>query len=80
MGITFGDYLIDSGYYDITPEQEREIEAREDRRLARMSRPQTPQEWLKKYDAILEEGRGLTAREWDHYGELERTVQRETSR
>ena len=30
MGITFGDYLIDSGYYDITPEQEREIEAREE--------------------------------------------------
>ena len=29
MGITFGDHLIDSGYYDITPEQEREIEARE---------------------------------------------------
>ncbi|MGY3359718.1 hypothetical protein ACVWZK_006381 [Bradyrhizobium sp. GM0.4] len=27
MGITFGDHLIDSGYYDITPEQEREIEA-----------------------------------------------------
>jgi hypothetical protein len=24
MGITFGDYLIDSGYYEITPEQERE--------------------------------------------------------
>jgi hypothetical protein len=24
MSITFGDYLIDSGYYDITPEQERE--------------------------------------------------------
>lgn len=22
MSITFGDYLIDSGYYDITPEQE----------------------------------------------------------
>jgi len=30
MGITFGDRLIDSGYYDITPEQEREIEAREE--------------------------------------------------
>lgn len=30
MGITFGDHLIDSGYYDITPEQEREIEAREE--------------------------------------------------
>jgi hypothetical protein len=30
MGITYGDYLIDSGYYDITPEQEREIEAREE--------------------------------------------------
>jgi len=30
MGITFGDYLIDSGHYDITPEQEREIEAREE--------------------------------------------------
>jgi hypothetical protein len=30
MGITFGDYLIDSGYHDITPEQEREIEAREE--------------------------------------------------
>jgi hypothetical protein len=29
MGITFGDYLIDSGYYDITPEQERERDARE---------------------------------------------------
>jgi hypothetical protein len=28
MGITFGDHLIDSGYHDITPEQEREIEAR----------------------------------------------------
>lgn len=25
MGITFGDHLIDSGYYDITPEQERAI-------------------------------------------------------
>lgn len=24
MGITFGDHLIDSGYFDITPEQERE--------------------------------------------------------
>lgn len=30
MGITFGDYLIDSGYHDITPEQEREIWAREE--------------------------------------------------
>lgn len=29
MGITFGDHLIDSGYYDITPEQEREIAAHE---------------------------------------------------
>lgn len=29
MSITYGDYLIDSGYYDITPEQEREIEASE---------------------------------------------------
>lgn len=26
MGITYGDHLIDSGYYDITPEQEREAE------------------------------------------------------
>lgn len=24
MAITYGDHLIDSGYYDITPEQERE--------------------------------------------------------
>lgn len=30
MGITYGDHLIDSGYHDITPEQEREIEAREE--------------------------------------------------
>lgn len=30
MGITYGDHLIDSGYYDITPEQEREIWAREE--------------------------------------------------
>jgi len=30
MGITFGDHLIDSGYHDITPEQEREFEAREE--------------------------------------------------
>ena len=30
MAITYGDHLIDSGYYDITPEQEREIEAREE--------------------------------------------------
>ena len=30
MGITYGDHLVDSGYYDITPEQEREIEAREE--------------------------------------------------
>lgn len=30
MGITYGDYLIDSGRNDITPEQEREIEAREE--------------------------------------------------
>jgi hypothetical protein len=31
MGITYGDHLIDSGYCDITPEQERDIEAREER-------------------------------------------------
>ncbi len=30
MGITYGDHLIDTGYHDITPEQEREIEAREE--------------------------------------------------
>lgn len=30
MGITYGDHLFDGGYYDITPEQEREIEERED--------------------------------------------------
>jgi hypothetical protein len=30
MAITFGDRLIDSGHYDITPEQEREAEAREE--------------------------------------------------
>lgn len=30
MGITYGDHLIDTGYYDITPEQEREEEAREE--------------------------------------------------
>jgi hypothetical protein len=30
MGITYGDYLIDSGHHDISPEQEREIEAREE--------------------------------------------------
>jgi len=30
MGITYGDHLIDSGHYDITPEQEREIWAREE--------------------------------------------------
>lgn len=30
MGITYGDHLIDSGHNDITPEQEREIEAREE--------------------------------------------------
>lgn len=28
MGITYNDYLIDSGHYDITPEQERELDAR----------------------------------------------------
>lgn len=28
MAITFGDHLLDSGHYDITPEEEREIEAR----------------------------------------------------
>jgi len=30
MGITYGDHLLDSGHHDITPEQEREIEAREE--------------------------------------------------
>ena len=30
MGITFGDRLIDAGYYEISPEQERELEAREE--------------------------------------------------
>jgi len=30
MAITYNDRLIDSGYYDITPEQEREMEAREE--------------------------------------------------
>jgi hypothetical protein len=32
MGITYGDHLIDSGYYDITPEQEREMESEDIRR------------------------------------------------
>lgn len=30
MGITYGDHLINIGANDITPEQEREIEAREE--------------------------------------------------
>lgn len=30
MAITYSDRLIDAGHYDITPEQEREIEAREE--------------------------------------------------
>lgn len=30
MAISYGDRLIDSGHYDIAPEQEREIEAREE--------------------------------------------------
>lgn len=30
MSITFGDHLMDIGYYDITHEQERELEAREE--------------------------------------------------
>jgi len=30
MGITYGDHLIDSGHHEITPEQERELEAREE--------------------------------------------------
>lgn len=30
MGITYGDHLIDSGYRELTPEQEREREAREE--------------------------------------------------
>lgn len=30
MAITYGDRLIDGGYFDITPEQERELEAREE--------------------------------------------------
>lgn len=30
MGITFGDYLIDIGHNEMTPEQEREMEAREE--------------------------------------------------
>lgn len=33
MGINFGDHLIDSGYYDITPEQEREIEEARDKEM-----------------------------------------------
>lgn len=30
MSITFGDRLMDIGHHDIAPEQEREIEAREE--------------------------------------------------
>jgi len=30
MSITANDRMIDAGYFDITPEQEREIEAREE--------------------------------------------------
>ena len=26
MGITYGDYLIDSGYYEPTPEDERKMD------------------------------------------------------
>lgn len=34
MGITFGDHLIDIGYHDITPEQERAMETDEKNTLA----------------------------------------------
>lgn len=37
-------------------------------------KPKSPEAWLEKYNAYLAEGRGLTAREWDHYDELKRTV------
>ena len=30
MAITYRDRLVDSGYFDITPEQEREQEARDE--------------------------------------------------
>jgi len=30
MSITYGDHLTDIGYHDITAEQERELEAREE--------------------------------------------------
>lgn len=45
MGITFGDHLIDSGYYDITPEQERELEREED------SRRNAQRYWKRKQEA-----------------------------
>jgi hypothetical protein len=39
-------------------------------------RPKTPEAWLERYSTRLNSGRGLTAREWDHYDELKRTVAR----
>jgi hypothetical protein len=36
--------------------------------------PKTPHEWMAGYEARLSEGKGLTAREWDHVDELRRTI------
>jgi hypothetical protein len=37
-------------------------------------RPKTPNGWMAGYEARLSEGKGLTAREWDHVDELRRTL------
>ena len=37
-------------------------------------KPKSPEAWLAKYNDLLRDGHGLTAREWEHYDALKRTV------
>lgn len=73
MGITYGDHLIDSGYHDITPEQEREIEARSDVVLVNYDKPSvgTSMEvyhaWLKHVPVIVVCREGMVISPWLRY-------------
>lgn len=49
MGITYGDHLIDSGHYELTPEQEREIDVREDEKLREETLRTKIEEVLRKF-------------------------------
>lgn len=79
MGITFGDYLIDSGHHDITSEQEHEIEAREECARRGLDPDDDAADGVAVWMVVNQEMRSLRQSPSDRIRELEQRLEERTT-